>query len=105
MAKSESIALRADPTDPEDFDVSTDGVAAAQAARAARRAKVGRPVGSNKEQIALRVDRDTLERFRAAGSGWQTRMNEALRADQPPFSVGVAARAQGAGAVFMSIAG
>jgi uncharacterized protein (DUF4415 family) len=44
----------------------------------------GRPVGSTKpvrkEQIALRVDADVLERYKAGGPGWQTRMNAALRA-------------------------
>ena len=39
----------------------------------------GRPAGTNKEQISLRIDRDVLERFRAGGPGWQSRMNEALR--------------------------
>ena len=39
----------------------------------------GRPRGSDKEQIALRVDKDALARFRAMGAGWQSRMNEALR--------------------------
>lgn len=77
MAKSESIALRADPNDPDDFDVSDTGVAAALEARAKRRA--GRPAGSNKEQVALRIDKDVLERFKSAGPGWQTRMNDALR--------------------------
>lgn len=105
MAKSEFIALRADPNDPEDFDVSADGVAAAQAARSARRAKVGRPVGSKKEQIALRVDHDVLECYRATGAGWQTRMNDTLRTDRPRYSVAAAARGQGAGAVFVAIAG
>ncbi len=38
----------------------------------------GRPVGSDKTQIALRVDTDTLVAFRATGAGWQTRMNLAL---------------------------
>lgn len=42
--------------------------------------KGGRPVGSTKEQVALRVDKDVLARFRAGGPGWQTRMNNALRA-------------------------
>jgi uncharacterized protein (DUF4415 family) len=44
----------------------------------------GRPVGSTKpkrtEQIALRVDADVLARYKAGGRGWQTRMNEVLRA-------------------------
>jgi len=39
----------------------------------------GRPRGSNKEQVALRLDKDVLEKFRATGPGWQTRINEALR--------------------------
>lgn len=40
----------------------------------------GRPRGSGqKEQITLRLDTDILEQFRAAGSGWQTRINDALR--------------------------
>lgn len=43
----------------------------------------GRPKGSTKadakQQVALRLDRDVIERFKAAGPGWQTRMNDALR--------------------------
>jgi uncharacterized protein (DUF4415 family) len=42
----------------------------------------GRPVGtttSNKTQVALRIDNDTLERFKASGPGWQSRINAALR--------------------------
>lgn len=38
----------------------------------------GRPAGSDKTQIALRVDNDTLAAFRATGQGWQSRMNAAL---------------------------
>lgn len=47
------------------------------------RAKRGRPAKAaedRKEQIALRVDREVLEWYRAQGSGWQTRMNAVLRA-------------------------
>jgi uncharacterized protein (DUF4415 family) len=40
----------------------------------------GRPLGSgSKEQVAIRFDNDVLAAFRAAGPGWQTRMNAALR--------------------------
>lgn len=39
----------------------------------------GRPAGSDKTQIALRVDNDTLAAFKATGQGWQSRMNTALR--------------------------
>lgn len=39
----------------------------------------GRPAGSDKDRIAIRVDRDVLDHFKASGAGWQTRINEALR--------------------------
>jgi uncharacterized protein (DUF4415 family) len=39
----------------------------------------GRPAGSNKEQVSIRLDKDVLEKFKAGGPGWQTRINEALK--------------------------
>ena len=47
------------------------------------RAKRGRPAlsaDSRKEQIALRVDKEVVEWYRAQGTGWQTRMNAVLKA-------------------------
>jgi uncharacterized protein (DUF4415 family) len=44
-----------------------------------------------KVQISLRVDRDTLAAFRAAGRGWQSRMNDALRRAASRQSKGSAA--------------
>lgn len=42
--------------------------------------KPGRPKSAApKRQVTLRLDPDVLERFRATGPGWQTRINEALR--------------------------
>jgi uncharacterized protein (DUF4415 family) len=42
--------------------------------------KRGRPKSASpKQQVTLRLDRDVLERFRAGGAGWQSRINEALR--------------------------
>jgi uncharacterized protein (DUF4415 family) len=32
-----------------------------------------------KKQVTLRLDKDVVDRFRATGAGWQSRMNEALR--------------------------
>ena len=47
---------------------------------AAARRRRGRPAGSGvKEQVAIRVDKEILAAFRAAGPGWQTRMNSALK--------------------------
>ncbi len=80
MVKSEHIALKADPNDPEDGDVTEAALAEAQAERQRRRG--GRPKGStssNKSLVSLRIDKDVLERFRATGPGWQSRINEALR--------------------------
>lgn len=44
--------------------------------------KPGRPKGtttSTKSLVSLRLDNDVLEKFRATGTGWQSRINEALR--------------------------
>jgi uncharacterized protein (DUF4415 family) len=47
--------------------------------------RVGRPKGSGtKELVTLRIDRDVLDRFRAGGPGWQTRLNDVLRAASAP---------------------
>lgn len=44
----------------------------------------GRPAGSvqavTKEPVKLRLDADVLAALRATGDGWQTRINETLRA-------------------------
>jgi uncharacterized protein (DUF4415 family) len=38
------------------------------------------PLGAEpKKQVTLRLDADLLERFRASGAGWQSRINAALR--------------------------
>ena len=40
----------------------------------------GRPLGSGtKAQVTLRLDVDILEKFKASGDGWQTRINDALK--------------------------
>ena len=64
--------------EPADDDDSPDASMMMRAAVEKRRA--GRPAGSgSKEQVAIRLDRDILEAFRASGAGWQTRMNAVLR--------------------------
>ena len=35
--------------------------------------------GITKEQVTLRIDQDVIGHFRAAGPGWQARINAALR--------------------------
>ena len=42
--------------------------------------KRGRPVSAvTKERITIRLSRDVLNQFRATGSGWQTRVDAALK--------------------------
>ena len=43
------------------------------------RPRGGRPAGSDKQQISIRLDRAVVEKFKASGPGWQTRINEALK--------------------------
>jgi uncharacterized protein (DUF4415 family) len=43
------------------------------------KSKGGRPRGSDKQQVSLRLDKDIVAGFKAGGPGWQSRMNEALR--------------------------
>ena len=63
-----------DLTDPDAPDFSEE-------MRAERLRRRGRPLGSGaKAATSIRIDRDVLAAFRATGRGWQTRMNDALRA-------------------------
>jgi uncharacterized protein (DUF4415 family) len=40
----------------------------------------GRPVKADRKvSVTLRLDPDVIERFKATGAGWQTRINAALR--------------------------
>lgn len=41
--------------------------------------KPGRPAGSGKELVSLRLDVEVIEAFKADGAGWQTRINSVLR--------------------------
>ena len=43
--------------------------------------RLGRPPqrGAAKRQVTLRLDGDVVDKFRAGGPGWQSRMNDALR--------------------------
>jgi uncharacterized protein (DUF4415 family) len=39
----------------------------------------GRPTGASKKAVSIRLDKDVLEKFKATGPGWQSRINEALK--------------------------
>lgn len=71
--RNEHIALPADPSDPEDGDVTVEALEQALAERRARR---GRPLGSvtsDRQAVSLRLPRAVIEHFKAGGPGWQTR--------------------------------
>lgn len=40
----------------------------------------GRPRGESKALVTLRLDKEVIAALRAGGEGWQTRINELLRA-------------------------
>lgn len=43
-------------------------------------ARRGRPLGSGtKTQVTLRLDVEIIQKFKASGDGWQTRINDALK--------------------------
>jgi len=44
-----------------------------------RRARGRPPIANPKRQLTIRLDPDLIERLRATGPGWQTRLNEAVR--------------------------
>jgi uncharacterized protein (DUF4415 family) len=75
--------------DPDDFEL-TDGMAAQgrpfaemfpELAEKMRRNMGGRPrLEQPKKSVHLRLDQDVVDKFRATGPGWQTRINEVLKA-------------------------
>jgi uncharacterized protein (DUF4415 family) len=63
-----------------DFDFDTAQRTDVPASLQAKLRSLRRPrKAPTKEQISLRVSRDVLDRFPATGSGWQGRINQALR--------------------------
>jgi len=71
--EEEAAIARGIEADPDTF-VPTDE----QFAQMKRRG--GRPKLANpKVAVTVRYDADIVERFKAGGEGWQTRMNNALR--------------------------
>jgi uncharacterized protein (DUF4415 family) len=44
-----------------------------------RRGRGRTPANAPKKLVSLRLDQDVIDRFRAGGPGWQSRINAALR--------------------------
>ena len=81
--------IAADPDNPELTDddfarlVPVDDASVAPEIAAAIRRVRGPQRAPTKIMIALRIDRDVAERWRASGRGWQSRMNDVLRKAAP----------------------
>ncbi|WP_297351635.1 BrnA antitoxin family protein [Paraburkholderia sp.] len=80
LAKVDSQRIKKTDYDeiPELGDEFFQGADEDRAGELVRRGR-GRPTGSNKAQMNLRIDLDVIEAYKAQGEGWQTRMNDALR--------------------------
>ena len=72
-----------DGSTPHDFDpdaapdLSRDGWPEKFARASVRRGRP--PSAKHKVSTTIRLSRDVIDRFRAGGRGWQTRIDEALR--------------------------
>ena len=77
--------IASDPAAPEATDAQLAqakpfGEAFPALADAMRKTVGGRPKsGTPKVAVSLRLDQEIVAWFKAAGPGWQTRMNDALR--------------------------
>jgi uncharacterized protein (DUF4415 family) len=81
-----SSRAKTDPDNPEwteaDFAAAKGPEALPPALLAAfpnTKSRGGRPAGSDKQSVSIRLDKDVVEKFKAGGPGWQTRINAALR--------------------------
>ncbi|MEI5685973.1 MULTISPECIES: BrnA antitoxin family protein [Sphingomonas] len=79
---ADTIAIPADPNDPEDFDITEEALEQALIERRERMRMRGAQAAPTKQQVTLRLDRDVLAKFRETGPGWQARINAVLRAAQ-----------------------
>ncbi|KAA0582712.1 BrnA antitoxin family protein [Azospirillum sp. Sh1] len=50
-----------------------------QLAESLKRGRGRPPAEKPKQQVTLRLDADVIERFKAGGPGWQSRINDELR--------------------------
>ncbi|QPC45055.1 BrnA antitoxin family protein [Kaustia mangrovi] len=76
--------IASDPDNPEITDKQiAKGKSFAEAlpelAKSARRKRGRPPVETPRKQISIRLDPDVIEKFKATGPGWQTRINEVLK--------------------------
>jgi uncharacterized protein (DUF4415 family) len=72
--EEDAIITAAALSDPDAQPLTDEQLAKLKPAR-------GRPLGSGKKvQLTVRFDSEIVETFKGMGNGWQTRMNDALKA-------------------------
>ena len=71
--EEDAAIARGIAADPDTFEPTDEQFA--QMKRCGGRPKLANP----KVAVTVRYDADIVERFKASGDGWQTRMNNALR--------------------------
>jgi len=89
--EEEAAIQRGIALDPDNPEMSPEEIRSMRPARevlppeffemvAQERKRRGRPpMAGGKQQVTLRLDADVLERLRAEGAGWQSRINDVLR--------------------------
>ena len=76
-----TLNMPADWIDPDEApELDAEWFAKADLMLGRKVIRKGRPPGSTKDAVSLRLDQAVIDHFRAGGPGWQTRINDALRA-------------------------
>ena len=77
---AKSPKLKTPWTDPDDApEITVEWVAQADQYQGEKLVRRGRPLAETiKERVTIRMTPTTVDRFRATGKGWQTRMDAAL---------------------------
>lgn len=80
MKNARDISVTATKVNEDKPDLNEDWFAEADAFIGTKLVRRGRPKAAKvKRAVSLRLDEDVIDWFKKGGSGWQTRMNEALR--------------------------
>ena len=77
---------RPDPSKPDDAEAPDlrPPQVRLKADKVPKRNRGGRPRSADpKVPVSIRLDRAVVEKFRATGPGWQSRINEVLRKAKP----------------------
>ncbi len=81
--KSDLTKVNTHPIQPDEYEdapeLAADFFEQADEYMGATLVRRGRPAGSSKISTTIRFDKDVLSAFKQTGTGWQTRINNALK--------------------------